>query len=102
MDMTEYLLTLIAEEAVEVAKRATKALRFGLEEVQPGQEETNAQRLAGEYIDLITAIRMLEEHTETALLPSGAARKAMIDAKIAKIKKFMEYSRQQGCLIDPF
>jgi len=46
------ILTIVAEEAAEVIQRATKALRFGLDEVQPGQELSNAQRLAEEIGDL--------------------------------------------------
>jgi hypothetical protein len=36
-----------AEEAVEVAQRATKVLRFGIDEVQPGQSLTNADPTTG-------------------------------------------------------
>jgi len=56
------ILTILIEEAAEVQQRATKALRFGLEEVQPGQELTNAERLAREVGDFETMTEMaLEE-----------------------------------------
>lgn len=100
MDMTEYLLTLITEEALEIAHRATKASRFGLDEVQPGQDQTNTQRMVGEYVDLVTTFMLLEQHLGVTLLPSGTERREMIDAKIEKIQKFMEYSRQLGVLKD--
>ncbi|MBL4837403.1 MAG: hypothetical protein JKY34_07475 [Kordiimonadaceae bacterium] len=55
------LLTILAEECAEVAQRCTKALRFGLEEVQPGQEYTNAERIEVELGDILAAFNILEE-----------------------------------------
>lgn len=46
MNKVEYLLACLAEEAVEVAQRATKAMRFGCNEVQPGQPLCNVQRIS--------------------------------------------------------
>lgn len=46
------LLTILIEECAEVQQRATKALRFGLSEIQPGQPLTNAERLAREVGDI--------------------------------------------------
>lgn len=53
--LTEYqreLLTILVEECAEVAQRATKALRFGLDEVQSGQPFDNAYRLSQEIGDI--------------------------------------------------
>lgn len=47
------LLEILIEECAEVQQRATKMLRFGVQEVQPSQPLTNAQRLAREYGDVI-------------------------------------------------
>jgi len=49
----------VITECAAIIKRATKALRFGLEEKQPGQELTNAQRLAREIGDLNETVRRL-------------------------------------------
>lgn len=51
------ILALIIEECAEVQQRATKMLRFGVAEVQPGQEYTNAQRLSHELGDLMAVLR---------------------------------------------
>ena len=51
------LLEILIEECAEVQQRATKALRFGLAEVQPGQMLNNAQRMAEEYGDLLETVR---------------------------------------------
>lgn len=52
------LLTILIEEAAEVQQRATKMLRFGIHEVQPGQHLTNAERLSDEIGDLSAMIEM--------------------------------------------
>ena len=52
MHEEQYLLTCLAEECGEVAQRCTKALRFGINEIQPGHEATNYARLWGELCDL--------------------------------------------------
>ncbi len=54
---TEIITTLI-EEAAEVIQRGTKLNRFGIEEVQPGQDLTNAQRLAHEIGDFLGMIEI--------------------------------------------
>lgn len=53
------LLTILVEECTEVMRecldlqqRATKLLRFGAAEVQPGQDLTNAKRMAVEFGEL--------------------------------------------------
>jgi hypothetical protein len=61
MERTQYLLICLSEECAEVSQRASKALRFGLQEVQSGQEQTNAERIAQEFQDLLAIIEMLEE-----------------------------------------
>lgn len=46
------LLTILMEECAEVQQRASKMLRFGVTEVQPGQNQTNSDRLSIEVGDL--------------------------------------------------
>lgn len=50
--LDEHLFVCLAEECSEVVQRITKALGFGLDEVQPGQEFTNSQRIGQELIDV--------------------------------------------------
>lgn len=93
MNTTEYLLSCLIEECAEVIQRATKAQRFGLDEVQPEQELTNQQRLADELADLQGTIVLLHEEGVRLPYDSGAVGK-----KKAKVKRFMDYSRQLGVL----
>ncbi|WP_334644996.1 hypothetical protein [Klebsiella aerogenes] len=73
----------------------TKAIRFGLEEIQPGQALTNAQRLALELDDLYGAIELLNEKHPGTYIPN----RDNINAKKAKIAKFMKYSEQCGTVV---
>lgn len=54
------LLTILAEECCEVGQRVSKALRFGIDEIQPGQDLTNAERIMQEVGDLLAVLGMLE------------------------------------------
>jgi hypothetical protein len=95
MTRQEHLLTILGEEAVEVAKRCSKALRFGLDEVQPGQELDNQERLIEEVNDMAAVLQMLQAE---GLLPSPLTDDRMIEAKRAKVEHFLEYSKQCGTL----
>jgi NTP pyrophosphatase (non-canonical NTP hydrolase) len=88
MGMTEeqHLLVILAEECAEVAHRASKAIRFGMDEVQPGQKATNRERLEEELADLRTAAELLALHVEFSV------------EKAEKINKFMAYARERGTL----
>lgn len=83
-------LTVLGEECAETAQRASKAARFGLQEIQPGQSETNARRLEREMSE---AVAILEEM-------GLKIREEDKIAKIEKLKKYMEYSRSLGLLKD--
>ena len=98
MNRTEHLLTCLAEEAAEVAHRVSKALRFGLDEVQPGQKLTNAQMIEQELNDLIAVADMLMEFrvlTKPHMIPDFEAQ---IEAKKARVERFMEYAERRGTL----
>jgi hypothetical protein len=60
--LTDYqreILTIMVEECAEVAQRATKVLRFGLDEVQRGQPFDNKYRLALEVGDFICVMEKM-------------------------------------------
>lgn len=83
------LLTMLIEECSEVIKRATKAQRFGLDEVQPGQHFTNFDRLSHEVGDIYGIVRMCQD-----------ANIVMVDRKldsfaVAKIEKVHRYLQNE-------
>ncbi len=85
----QHLLTVLAEECAEVAQRASKAIRFGIAEVQPGQDLDNKQRLEAELGDLLGMADML------GLTPDPVRRKAKPD----RVERYMRYSAALG-LVD--
>lgn len=82
------VLTILAEECAEVIQRVCKAKRFGLDEVQPGQELTNAQRLAGEIGNLREMVMRL---TDTGIVTIEDILRGVQDKK-SQLKKYMVYA----------
>lgn len=103
----QYLLTCLAEEASEVGeeaaklvKRATKAIRFGLEEVQQGQDKNNIERIAKVIglmcYELNDLIAILEElGCDNSNFQQVGDRQA-IDAKKTKLDGYMFISKSRG------
>lgn len=99
MTRTEHLLFMLAEECAEVAQRASKAARFGLTEVQPGQPFTNAERIMQEWNDLVTVMEILI--VEDRLSQADVSDEIRVsEVKRAKIEKFLRYSAECGTLND--
>lgn len=97
MDTTEHLLTCLAEECAEISEqcsrlavRVSKALRFGLGEVQPGQLFTNAERIAAELADLLALAEVLMDR--------GIITVADLERKKSKLTTFMDLAAQCGAL----
>lgn len=80
------VLTILIEECAEVIQRATKALRFGLDEVQPGQPWSNNCRMSQEIGDLYATINLATKH---GLVSPGCITDAM-DRKMAKLAIYMQ------------
>ncbi|MEQ1644255.1 MAG: hypothetical protein ABL959_12480 [Pyrinomonadaceae bacterium] len=94
MKAQEYLMICVAEECAEIQQRITKALRFGLYEIQPGQPDNNLVRIREEFNDLLGVLELVASHG-TALM---VIDRKQVDAKIDKVIKFMEYSEDLGLL----
>jgi predicted house-cleaning noncanonical NTP pyrophosphatase (MazG superfamily) len=76
------LLTILIEECAEIQQRATKALRFGLDEIQPGQPFTNKYRLGSEVGDLMEVVQRCLAATvlrETAIEEGRVHKKKQLD-----------------------
>lgn len=93
MTTTEYLLSCLIEECAEAIQRATKIQRFGLLEIQPGQDLDNQERLQAEVSDLWATLELLRDHGIGVFPSPDAVRK-----KRLKVAEFMEYSKAQRCL----
>jgi len=95
MNRTEHLLFIVAEEAAEVGHRASKAARFGLNEVQSDRRVSNRDRLLGEFADLCGALELATGSTVEQIVHD---LRPMFEAKKAKIEEFLRYSAEQGTL----
>lgn len=93
MTNQEHLLTIVAEECSEVHQRCSKALRFGLDEVQEEQSLNNSQRIIQEFNDLVAAMELLYNCPISDLL-----HQEQIKAKKIKVEKFLLYSAKCGTL----
>lgn len=93
MTRAQHLIAILGEEGVEVSQRTTKALRFGLNEIQPEQEFNNSERIMIEMSDMIAVYEML---VDEGLLP--IVERELIDKKKEKVEKFLRYSDEQGMM----
>lgn len=101
MTRKEHLLVIAMEECNEVAQRLSKAIRFSLEEVQPGQELDNAWRVLVEYNDLVAVMLMLnqEGHLPTVSpTKDPLVRMDWVYKKVKKVDLFLEHSKTNGTL----
>lgn len=94
MTKQEWLLTQLADECVEAAQRCHKAIQFGLNEVQEGQELTNADRLHQELTDIHAVIEMLANQN----MISEYFLSSAVLTKKQKVLKHMEYAIQIGII----
>lgn len=93
MNTKEYLLTCLSEECSEVAKEASKAMRFGLHDKYNG--ETPLERMIGELNELTCVIVLLMEH---GVLPANWSNIDKQLDKRGKLEKYMSYSASKGTL----
>lgn len=97
MTTKEHLLSCLAEECAEVAQRVSKALRFGLDDVEPGQDKNNQERLQHELVDLMAVIGIV---ASAGMINDDLSHMEQIDRKVAKVEKFLAYAREKGTVID--
>lgn len=96
MNRNEHLFKIVEEECSEVAQRVSKILRFGINEVEPGQVKNNEERLLDEWADLRGMMKMLEDE---GLIKVPDQAEAM-ERKRVKVEHFLAYSKAQGTLSD--
>ena len=95
MTRIDLLLVQLSEECAEVAVEVSKALRFGPSEVQKWQPLSNAERVARELSDLFAIVVMLQGD---GVLPRNLADMDVLEAKKAKVERWMEFSKECGRL----
>ena len=86
-DYEDELLTIMMEELSEIAIRASKMKRFGIDETQPGQPFDNRERLSQEIGDLMAVLQLCKE----SKLVDDTVVTDQLKIKNAKLKQFMRY-----------
>jgi hypothetical protein len=97
MDIEQFLLCKIAEEAAELAQIALKAQQFGLSE-RYNNGPSNAERMAAEYTDLVACVAMLNVHLDGVKI---TATMAGMDQKAERVKEYAWYSASLGKIETP-
>lgn len=102
MNRAEHLFTKLVEECCEVGQRATKAMRFGPEEVWQdpvGNPEglTNAELILSEMFDVFAVLELL---SEDGLLPSDFDKDydETLRERKAKVEAMLKFSQTKGTL----
>ncbi len=88
------LLLKLMEECSEVSQRCSKAIRFGLEEIQPEQLLNNRVRLYQEISDLITVLKMLSDEN----ILDDYVSEAQLKFGKERVEKYFNYSKELGVL----
>jgi len=114
MTTSEHIISCIGEEAIEIAneliimglqtaleaaKVASKANRFGATDrnVLNPTGPTNAERLVAELNDLLAVSDML---AAVGVIPKDWRSMEAQDAKKAKVRKFVECAKTKGAITD--
>lgn len=93
MTRQEHLLVILAEECAEVAHRCSKALRFGLDDVAPGQALTSGEQIRKELMHLLVVAGYLNDEGLDLSHDQDVS-----NAKIDAVELWLEHSRRQGTL----
>lgn len=96
MNRLQYLLTKLAEEASEVAQIVLKTQQFGLDEICPNLPYSNKERCHQEINDFLAIIAILNDEFDFNYDPD----RDQISAKISKINKYYQYSKDLGMIHD--
>lgn len=92
MNRIEHLLTILMEEACELAVNTSKANRFGILE-QRDLPTSNLERMEAEYNDLFAVVEMIADEGHAMRLSADK-----IKAKKEKVEKYLIYSAERGTL----
>lgn len=99
MNRKQYLLMKLAEECCEAAQRALKQAQFGGDEIEPGKDQSNSERLLAEVVDVFASIAMLQE--EGALRnPDREELIRRTAAKAERVEKWYAHSKSLGLVTE--
>lgn len=89
------ILIQASEECCEVQHRISKALRFGLDEVQSGQSASNRERIEAEIVDLVCLLELMQKRG-IITLPIPEVPYDLTKSKREKLRRYLAYSKELG------
>lgn len=92
MNLEQHLLLKLSEEASEISQIASKAIQFGLINVEPSTGKFNIDRIKEEINDLLGVIELLNNTISFGFSPDEKA----IEAKGLKVIRYLEDSIRLG------
>jgi hypothetical protein len=97
MNVEEHLLCCLGEEGTEIAKDCSKAMRFGLGDVNFMVPEgpNNQERIVDELNDLMGVVQLM---VKNGILPADWQDRKKQRRKMKRVLDCMEYARKQGAL----
>ncbi len=95
MNVKEHLLTTLSEECAEVQQAASKALRFGPQDIGPETTKTNAENIEKEFIEAMVVRDMLRE---MGVLKYPDKFMSIYLAKRERVEQFVEYAKSKGTI----
>ncbi len=98
MTKHDYLYTVLAEEAAEVAQAAAKVLRFGEKAYCPDDQEMkdNASALLEEYYHLTAAVKTLQDEQYLPTLDENEQTAIIINKQRKVEHYFDEHQSKMG------
>ena len=96
MNIAEFILSRIAEEASEIAQAAIKCQRFTTDHAH--YKESNVDRLKGELGDLEGLVRMAGQLGIFVIDPR--TQEKHIERRVEKELHYMQISHDMGCIDD--
>jgi hypothetical protein len=94
MNREQMLLVKLIEECAEISKVATKALRFGMNSIQPSSGETNRKLLKEEHKDYMATLMLLQDETGVFFSMTNDE----IRERKARIEEYFKVSQNLGIM----
>lgn len=85
----DYFLLKLAEECAEVSQMVSKCLRFGMDNIKPGETLNNKERLIDELEDIEAILHVLKAQDMLHV-------KELSSKKVSKVYKWYEISKEKG------
>lgn len=100
MTKIDFYLTQLASECVETAHEITKALQFGLDDINPKTGEKNRDAIVREYLDVVGSMEaLISERIIPEIASSGLAESRR--ARIEKTARMYVYSQSNAKMSRP-